>query len=66
MRRQAFFRHGARGEIVMGDVITAVNDQPVAKRSDVLSAKKYSSAGPEKRVVSAVRSAPAALLAPPA
>jgi S1-C subfamily serine protease len=31
------FRRGNRGEVVMGDVITAVNDEPVADLDDMLS-----------------------------
>jgi S1-C subfamily serine protease len=31
------FRRGARGEVVPGDVITAVNDQPVADLDDLLA-----------------------------
>jgi len=39
------FRRGANGEIVMGDVITAVNDQPVADLDDMLNQLEQRSPG---------------------
>jgi len=39
------FRRGSNGEIIMGDVITAVNDQPVADLDDMLNQLEQRSPG---------------------
>ena len=39
------FRRGSKGEVLMGDVITAVNDEPVADLDDMLSLLERRSAG---------------------
>jgi S1-C subfamily serine protease len=31
------FRRGSRGEVIAGDVITAINDEPVADTEDMLT-----------------------------
>jgi S1-C subfamily serine protease len=39
------FRRGNRGEVIGGDVITAINDEPVADLDDMLSVLEKRSPG---------------------